>query len=156
MNLSKAIVIPFLLISFVGFVDASFLAANHFSGVTPPCFVTQGCDIVTTSAYAKIAGIPVSALGVLYYLSQLVLMIYFVDKKDERVLPLIVLSSAIGFGFSLWFTYVQIFLLKSYCTYCLFSGLTSTILFALGIVIWKQIQEKKKLTQSEASQAQII
>ena len=152
MNLSKVIVISFLVISFIGFVDASFLAANHFSGVTPPCFVTQGCDIVTTSAYAKIAGIPVSALGVLYYLAQLILMIYFVDKKDERVLPLIVISSIVGFGFSLWFTYVQVFLLKSYCTYCLFSGLTSTMLFALGILIWRQIKAGKKLLQKNISQ----
>jgi uncharacterized membrane protein len=152
MNLSKTIIISFLIVAFIGFVDASFLAANHFSGVTPPCFITQGCDVVTTSAYAKIVGIPVSALGVLYYLSQLILMIYFVDKKDERVLPLIALSSAVGFGFSLWFTYVQVFLLKSYCTYCLFSGLTSTILFALGVVIWKQIQAKKKPAQAEINQ----
>lgn len=152
MNLSKTIIISFLIVAFIGFVDASFLAANHFSGVTPPCFITQGCDVVTTSAYAKIVGIPVSALGVLYYLSQLILMIYFVDKKEERVLPLIVLSSTVGFGFSLWFTYVQVFLLKSYCTYCLFSGLTSTILFALSIAIWKQIQSKKKLVQDEVRQ----
>lgn len=152
MNLSRTIVISFLVVAFIGFVDASFLAANHFSGVTPPCFVTQGCDIVTTSAYAKIVGIPVSALGVLYYLSQLILMIYFVDKKDKRALPLIVFSSVIGFGFSLWFTYVQVFILESYCTYCLFSGLTSTILFSIGIVIWKEIQANKNLTQSEVTQ----
>jgi uncharacterized membrane protein len=38
-----------------------------------------------------------------------------------------------GFIASLWFLYVQLFIIHSLCFYCLFSALDSIILFILGL-----------------------
>lgn len=130
--ISKYLISFFFIVALVGFIDASYLTFNHFTGITPPCFITQGCDVVTTSIYANILGIPVALLGALYYLSMLVLMLYYIDKEDVRALKAISILSLIGFLFSLWFVYAQIFVIKSLCTYCLLSAVTSTLLFICG------------------------
>lgn len=143
--LSKTVIGIFFFVAFIGFLDASFLTAKHFSGEVPPCFLTSGCDVVTTSTYSKFLGIPVALMGLLYYLAQLVLMMYYIDKKKNGVLPFIALSTVLAFVFSLWLTYTQIFLIESYCSYCLFSATTSTILFGLGVLIWRAYTKNKNL-----------
>ncbi len=142
-GLSNTVIGIFFIVAFVGFLDASFLTAKHFSGEVPPCFLTSGCDVVTTSTYSKFLGIPVALMGLLYYLGQLILMMYYVDKKKNEVLPLISLGAVLAFGFSLWLTYTQVFLIKSYCIYCLFSAGISTILLGLGILIWRTYKKDK-------------
>jgi len=143
--LSKTVIGLFFFFAFLGFLDASFLTANHFSGEVTPCFITSGCDTVTTSVYSKIFGVPVALLGLLYYVGQLILMMYYVDKGNRKILPLVVLGTVVGFLFSMWFLYAQIFIIRSYCIYCLFSVATSTILFGLGISIWKSLQGEEKV-----------
>jgi len=135
--ISKYTISFFFIVAFVGFVDAAYLTLNHFVGIVPPCFITQGCDVVTTSVYSKILGIPVSLLGSLYYLFMLVLMLYYIDKEDARAFKVMALMSVIGFLFSLWFVYVQVFIINSLCSYCLVSAFTSTLLLICGIHFWR-------------------
>lgn len=144
MLLSKKIVFIFLLVAFIGFVDASFLTSKAFSGEIPPCFITTGCESVTTSAYSRILGVPVALLGAIFYLTSLLLMMYYVDKQKSEMLAYLGMLGTIGFAFSLWFLYVQTFILKTYCSFCLVSTLTSTILFVIGIYAWLKIRKEKE------------
>jgi uncharacterized membrane protein len=137
---NKAIAILFLIVAFVGFMDATYLAASHFRGIPPPCLLTDGCDTVTSSAYSKIIGIPVPMLGIIYYLGMLVLGLGYIDKNRFNVAKAIPWATAIGLVASIWFVYVQAVILDAFCTYCLLSAGTSTILFLLGIQIF--IKEK--------------
>lgn len=130
--------------AFLGFMDASFLAGEHFLKMTPPCFIVQGCDTVTTSAYSKILGIPVSLLGTLYYLTILITVMYFVDKKNNSTLKLLHAMTSVGLLMSMWFLYVQAFIIKAWCLYCMFSALTSTILFiAVAVAFHRRWPEEK-------------
>src|SRR3989344_1559205 len=45
------------LFSFLGLVDASYLAAKHYTGTIPPCAIVKGCEVVTTSQYAAVGRI---------------------------------------------------------------------------------------------------
>lgn len=134
----RSIKITFLIVALLGFIDAGYLTANHYFNITPPCFVVQGCDTVTTSSYSKIVGIPVALLGALYYLTAFIVMLYYADTRKRVVLKPLASATIIGFAFSLWFIYAQLFLIKALCTYCLLSAFTSTILFCLGMYILKQ------------------
>jgi len=137
-----------LTVAFVGFLDAVYLSANYLSGSVPPCFVTEGCDVVTTSIYSKFFGIPVAILGALYYLSHMVLMIYYVDRKAIRTLFLIAIWATAGFIFSLWLLFAQLMLIKELCSYCIVSAITSTLLFILGIYFWKKARDLHAENQS--------
>ncbi len=126
------------LTAFLGFLDASFLLANHMLKTTPPCTLAGGgCDIVTTSTYSSILGIPVSFLGLVFYLSVLILIGLCINKKFIWGQLALVSLTSVGFLFSLWFFYVQWQILKTWCPYCLFSGLTSTLLWVFSLMWYK-------------------
>jgi uncharacterized membrane protein len=146
MLLKRSLVISFILVAFLGFLDASYLTASHYANIALPCFVVQGCEIVTTSIYSKIFGIPVAVFGVGFYLSALILMFLYVDKKFLWIIKMAIpLITSIGLLASVWFLYVQIFLLRALCMYCLFSATFSTILFLLMIALkYNYIKQTKE------------
>ena len=125
-------VVVFAVAALIGFTDAAFLTAEHVRGVVPPCSVVSGCEQVLTSPYAAIAGMPVSVLGMLFYGTILVLIIAFLDSYDRRVLHVACWLASAGFLATLYFVYVQAFIIHSFCQYCLLSALTSLILLLVG------------------------
>lgn len=134
--------IAFLVVSFLGFLDSTYLTIKHYQGEVPPCSIIHGCEVVTTSKYSEIAGISVALLGALFYLAILLLAIGYIDSKKASVLKIICYLTPVGFVMSLWFLFVQAVLLKAYCQYCLFSAVTSTALFGMGMVtLWKERQK---------------
>lgn len=128
----KWLKVSFLVISFVGFLDSIYLTANHFLGVIIPCFVVNGCEQVTTSSYSLILGIPVALLGAIYYLVVFAISLRYVEKKQAKLLQVLHLITGVGLIMSLWFIYVQAFIIKAWCLYCLGSAVSSTLLFILG------------------------
>lgn len=133
--------IAFLLVSFLGFIDSAYLTVKHYQGEVPPCSIIKGCEVVTTSSYSEIAGISVALLGALYYVVVLLLTVGYFDSKKDSILKFVAYLTLIGFLFSLWFLYVQAFILKAFCQYCLFSAVTSTALFIIGILILRGKKE---------------
>jgi uncharacterized membrane protein len=127
-----------LLFGFLGFLDTSFLTIEHFRGEVPPCTITHGCQSVTTSVYSKIFGVPVALLGLLYYTSILLGVILYFDTRDEKILKILARYTVLGFLFSLWFTFLQAFIIRAWCQYCLLSAVTSTSLFIIGVIYLKR------------------
>lgn len=139
---SKAVIF-FLIIALLGFADATYLTVEHYLGAVPPCSITAGCEAVLTSSYASILGVPVSLLGALFYLAVLVGAFAYLENKHEKLLRYALALTIIGFIMSLWFVYVQVFIIGSYCIYCLGSALTSTILFVTAMEILKKYSNGK-------------
>lgn len=121
-------------IAFIGFLDALYLSANSLLGITPPCFVSQGCDIVTTSEYSDILGIPVAIFGAVYYLALFFTALSGLFDSSRRKLKIIFAISGVGFLFTLWLVYAQIFIIEAICTYCMLSAVTTTAIFATSSV----------------------
>ena len=131
---NKVLVTILLIVSFIGFLDASYLAIMHFQGVPPNCSVLEGCAQVTTSKYAVMAGIPVALLGALYYLTIFLLVIFYLETKKRAVLRLVSYLTIIGFLASGYFVYLQLFVISYICIYCMVSAITSTTLFVAGML----------------------
>lgn len=130
----KIAAIFFLVLSAIGFLDATYLTIEHYRGNIPPCTI-EGCEIVLTSAQSQVAGIPVSLAGSLYYLTILLLSIAYLDGKKEGLIRLASKLTILGFVASLYFVYLQFFVIKEICQYCMASAGTSTLLFILGMYI---------------------
>lgn len=130
--LPKWFLITFVAIALIGFADSAYLTAEHFRGSIPPCSVVEGCEQVLTSSYAVIAGIPVALLGMLYYAALLVGIIAYIDSRNPKVMSWIRWMTVGGFVMTLYFLFVQAFILKAFCQYCLLSAITSTALFVLA------------------------
>jgi uncharacterized membrane protein len=144
----------FALLGITGFFDSGYLAIKHYSGDSIACSIFKGCDIVTTSVYSEIWGIPVALIGVVYYLTILILSIIFLDTDKIKYLFLASRLTVVGFIASAVFVYLQLFVIKALCLYCLISATTSSILFVLGILLLKKhemgiidfgIEDKKTL-----------
>jgi len=77
------------------------------------------CDIVNRSTYSTVLGVPDALIGILGY-SALVLLATIYRSKSET--PLILLSaSLLGLGFALYLTYIEAFVLATWCILCLSS-----------------------------------
>lgn len=132
-NIPKWLAIAVLIVSVAGFLDAAYLTVEHYSGTIPPCSVVEGCETVLTSTWATVAGIPVALAGALYYLLIFVLSVIYLDTRSRSIGSWALKLTPLGFIASLWFLYLQAFVIEAFCLYCLGSAITSTLLFALGM-----------------------
>ena len=125
----------FLVVAFLGFMDASYLAAKHYLGSPVTCKAFGGgCKNVTDSKFATILGVPVALLGSFYYLSVLALSLLYLDKGNKKTLDFLSRYVFVGMAASIYFVFLQAFVIKYWCAYCLGSAATATLLFTAGIV----------------------
>jgi uncharacterized membrane protein len=90
------------------------------------CPAGSGCDVVQSSRYATVFGIPVALLGLAYYGALLVLGVRpaLPHRRWRVVLPL----AGMGVGASAVFTTVQNFILRVTCSLCVVSALLTLAL----------------------------
>ena len=120
------------IVSLAGLADATYLAVQALTGETLGCGGSPDCFRVLGSSYARIAGIPVASFGVLAYFSVFAFAIFAAFGYTRARIFLIVTIGGM-FLATLWFLYVQAFLLHAYCRYCLFSAATTFLLSGLVI-----------------------
>lgn len=136
---SKRWLTALTVVAVLGFIDAAYLTAVHYLHIVPPCSVVQGCEQVTTSVYSTIGPVPVALLGAMYYLVMALLGVAALDAKSVKLARLLVLLSPFGFLASIGFVYLQLFVIEAICLYCLFSALTSTLIFVFGLMARRQL-----------------
>lgn len=127
--------LPFIaaMIALIGLGDSVYLTVHHLTAEPVPCGITGGCETVLTSSYAEIAGIPLAAFGALAYFAAFSLAI-LTAFGNRALWNLYGVVTAVMALFSLWLIYLQAFVIKSFCQYCLLSAATSITLFILFLV----------------------
>jgi len=139
----KVLASVILLLAFLGFLDATYLTVEHFANVIPPCTTTGGCEKVLTSQFAIVFGVPIALVGAVYYFLVLAFFISFFDTGKFFLVSKIWRFTAVGFASSVWFLYLQFFIVKAICPYCMASAVISTAIFVLSIVFDKMISNAK-------------
>ena len=137
------IIAGFIVLSLIGFADSGYLALKHYQGESPSCSFAKGCDKVVSSEWGTVAGVPVSVGGVFYYITVLILSLWYFETENKLFLKIIFPLTLIGFLVSMWFVYLQLFVINEICVYCMGSAITSTLLFILGALIVRQHGGKK-------------
>jgi uncharacterized membrane protein len=113
------------ILGLVGFLISSYLFFIGTRNNSPVCLSNSGCDFVLKSNYSKFLGLSVALWGVLYFSSILILN-YF--EKYKNLLKII---ASLGFLFALYLIYIQSFVLKSFCFYCLIADISTILIFVL-------------------------
>ncbi len=124
---------PLIGLSLLGLLISIYLLYNQRTGAKPLCIVGKNCDMVIKSRYAATMGVPNTILGILYYLFLISLPILRQAApafSGSLQLSASVLS-AIASLFSLYLLYLQAFVLREWCDYCIASALVNFALFAL-------------------------
>lgn len=135
----KILAITFMVLSAIGFLDATYLMMEHYRGSVPPCAIA-GCEIVLKSGQSVAVGIPVALLGVVYYLIILILSIAYLESGKIAVFRLASYLTIIGLVASAYFVYLQLFVIGQICQYCMISAGTSTGLFGVGVYIRRSVK----------------
>jgi vitamin-K-epoxide reductase (warfarin-sensitive) len=77
------------------------------------------CDIVNRSTYSTVLGVPDALIGILGYAALLCLATLYRAKPETPLVLLI--ASLLGLGFALYLTYIEGFVLATWCILCLSS-----------------------------------
>ncbi len=130
-----------IVVSLLAFLDALYLLYMELSG-NFKCLINQGifqCETVNSSPYAKFLGVHVSLWGVIFYLIFITLLFLALFSNNEYWLSFFLpVASLWGLGFSIYLTSIEIFKIKFFCEFCLFSAICSVILFVLVLISKKK------------------
>jgi uncharacterized membrane protein len=134
-----------LLLVALGLVVSGYLSYVKLAAVPMVC-VEGGafnCDVVQSSAYSKMFGIPVAYMGFATYvlLGLMLLLENRVQLLRDYGLTLIFGITLFAFLFSMWLVYVQAALLQAFCVWCLAHELIMTFLFIIaGVRLWRSMK----------------
>ncbi len=128
-------------LSSLGIVVSGYLASKRLLGGSLACTRWAQCDEVNNSIYAKIHGIPVSFIGLAGYLLLLLLAVAALRSDGHvrrRMLLLCLLCSLGGVGFSIYLTYIEVYVIEALCSWCVASAIIISLLAIVGgISLWR-------------------
>jgi uncharacterized membrane protein len=120
------------IVALAGLADATFLSVQSLTGETLTCGGSPDCFKVLGSSYAKVGRVPVALLGAFAYFCVFTLAT-FAAFGYARARTFLIPTIGAMFLATLWFLYVQAFLLHAYCRYCLLSAAMTFLLAGLLI-----------------------
>ena len=147
----KLILFIILILSLAGAVDAGYLLVQTVSGKAVVCpsvpvgrFNLNQCNIVLATPYAKFLGLPTALYGLVAYLFFAILALYelacqnFTNLggqagKRSNAIKFLMYLSGLGVFVSIYFVYLQFFVINALCFYCLTSATVMTLIFILSI-----------------------
>jgi len=116
-------------LSVLGIGIATYIAIVEGGGGTPACVAGGGgCATVAKSSYSHIAGINIAIFGIIGYV---LLFISAFFRNDLVRLGGFAVALG-GFGFSVYLTYLELYVINAICQWCVASAILMTILFVLN------------------------
>lgn len=138
-------------IATIGAVGTAYLTIVKLTQGTAAC-PTGGCDVVLSSPYATVFGLPLTLFGFLGYFSMIVFAVaplFFNTLEQKRLHTrldhwtrlLLFMGGTAMMVFSGYLMYLLFAVIKAACLYCIVSALLSTSLFILSIIgfDWEEI-----------------
>jgi len=112
-----------------------WLHALGFGGAIK-CGASGGCEVVQTSPWAVFLGLPVAFYGVVGYLALLVVALAALRPAARTQLgwtKLLALLATIGFGFTVYLTYIELFVIHALCRWCVGSAVIITAIWIVAL-----------------------
>lgn len=127
-----------VLLALVGLLLAIYLWLYKIGVVgTLQCGVGGGpCEFVQASRYADVFGVPVALIGVAGYAALLIVGLVGLQPAfaaSSRVSVLLAALASVGFAFTLYLTYVELFVLHAICRWCVASAVIITAIWVLSL-----------------------
>ncbi len=118
------------LLALAGIAVSSVSLYHHYgTSKTDYCDIGENfnCDIVNRSVYSTVFGVPDALIGILGYASLFALTLY---RARARTPGILLAASTAGLCFALYLTYIEKFVLGTWCILCL-SSLTVIVLITI-------------------------
>lgn len=121
------------IISLVGLGDALYLTIQDLTGESLRCTLISGCSEVLGSKYAHIGSLPLASIGAVAYFVFFSLAI-LATFGYSFARPLLLVLVSVMFLTTLWLLYLQAFVIRHFCQYCLLSAAVTVTLTALVLI----------------------
>jgi uncharacterized membrane protein len=120
-----------LALSAAGVLIAGYLTYVHYAELDPVCVGGGGgCERVQASEYSELAGIPVAVIGLVGYVAVAIASF----GRSERALLAASVLALTGAGFSLYLTYLELFVIDAICQWCVVSLVVMCALAAVAVI----------------------
>lgn len=124
--------IPILVL--IGLAVASYLSYVEITQVAAVCGPVGECNIVQSSPYAQILGIPVAVLGLVNYLAVGALWLWQKNAPQKKqIVAILLLLSVFGVFFSIYLTALELFVIHAVCAWCLTSAVVTTLIMVVVV-----------------------
>lgn len=120
----------FIALALGGIINSAWLAYQHRKKKPLICPFDHDCSIVTESKWSNFLGVRNEMLGILFFVFMFGAAISFLINPALGVkmfLPVALLASG-SVAYSIFLAYIQFFIIKDYCFYCLISALFTALL----------------------------
>jgi uncharacterized membrane protein len=120
-----------LVLALIGTGIAGYLTWVHYGHLKIVCLSGGGgCEKVQSSSYAELAGVPVAVLGLIGYVAILASLLL----PEEQGAVAAAFLSLVGFGFSMYLTWAELFRIHAICQWCVASATIMTALMIVSVV----------------------
>jgi uncharacterized membrane protein len=130
---SRRVLQAIAVLALAGMVVSSVSLYHHY-GTSKTSYCDFGdsfnCDVVNRSVYSTVLGVPDALIGILGYGLLLALATIYRTKAETPFMLL--LASTAGLGFALYLTYIEKFVLATWCVLCLSSLLLIVLITVLS------------------------
>jgi uncharacterized membrane protein len=136
------------LISLAGIFVALYLLLYKLGYVGTLVCAVGSCEVVQTSKWARFLGLPVAGWGVAYYVATLAVALAGLAPSlaDSRALSrAMVAVTGVGVLFSLWLTWLELFVIDAICQWCVGSAILATALFVVWCLDLRELRELGEL-----------
>ncbi len=141
---NRFVFVAIAILSLAGMIISAISLQRHYAK-SASAFCDFGerfnCDIVNRSEYSSLMGIPVAGIGVAGY-GMLLALATIYRSRIETPLRLLVAAAA-GLGFAVYLTYVEGYVLETWCILCLSSlGLIGAITVLAAVVKVRSVSSR--------------
>jgi len=125
-------------LAILGFSISFYISSKKGHEEKIKCIVGEKCDVVLKSKYNKTFGFRNEILGMLYYVFIIALVLIFLSGTkyvfDVNLELALVILGSFAFLFSVYLTYIQFFVLKATCDYCLTSAAINLLILIIELI----------------------
>jgi|SRR5271165_2013032 len=122
--------ITLIVLGVIGMAIASYLTYIHYAEIKPLCTAGNSCIKVQSSVYSKLAGVPVALMGLIGYVA---ILISLLIPQSENTRFATMALTLVGFAFSAYLTYRELFSIHAICEWCATSAGILTIMMCLSV-----------------------
>ena len=124
----RRVTLALALLALLGLAVAGYLTWAHYADAETVCVAGGDCEKVQSSDYAELAGVPVALLGLLGYAA----ILGSLALPGEAGRTATAALGLIGFGFSAYLTYLELFEIDAICEWCVASAVVMTAIAGLA------------------------
>jgi protein-disulfide isomerase/rhodanese-related sulfurtransferase len=131
-------------LTLVGLFDALYLFWVYTSPSQPMVCLGSGCDVVRASDYSRLWGITMPAYGIVMYLFMAVAVFsqpLLSGAVKVACRKCVVLASGGGVAFSIYLTYLEGWVIRAWCAWCVASAVIVALIFLLSLPDWQGLED---------------